>query len=264
MMIDAHAHGKIAELEGDPKAYVAAWRERGVEAIVLIEPLDDCLAAREKCGDFIIPCARINMDDSSGKEIEECIAAGCPAIKFIRPAAPYSDERYWPLYAKLEELGKTAVFHTGYLGFGKGKREDRPVHMEYMRAAQIDVISRRFPDMRILMSHFSNPWWEEAWKIMWTKPNVYADLSGGTAINRSLLMWSEMFAPNGELMEDSIRKLLYAADTFFFRPRQTAERWHPKHVAFHEKLYDRIGLSDELRELVNRGNARMLFGLDET
>jgi predicted TIM-barrel fold metal-dependent hydrolase len=257
MRIDAHVHGDPSWLRGDPQAYVESCRQRGIEAIVLIEPLERCLEAVEVLGDFVIPVARVAMDVAGAQEVEHSIQAGCKGIKFIRPDAPYGDERYWPMYEKLEELGAPAVYHTGYLGF-RG-REDRPVRMEDMRAAQIDVIARRFPHLKILMAHFSNPWWEEAWKVSWSNENVYADLSGGTAIHRSTRTWADMFAPDGELLESSVRKLCFASDVRYFRK---GEYPFEPYVAFYERIYDRIGLSQELRELVNRGNVRSIFGLD--
>jgi predicted TIM-barrel fold metal-dependent hydrolase len=256
LRIDCHVHGNPDDLKGDPRAYVDACRERGIEAVVLIEGLERCLKAVEKFGDFVIPVARVRMDSCGVKEIVDSLAAGAKGIKFIRPAAPYADPRYWPLYAKLEELGAPAIFHTGYLAFGD--REDRPVWMEHMRAAQIEVVSRRFPDLKILMSHFSNPWWEEAWKVSWSKKNVYADLSGGTAIYRSTTMWAEMFAPDGNLLESSIRKLCFGSDMSYFRDGQFS---FEQYIAFHERLFDRIGLSPELRAVVNRGNMQTLMGL---
>jgi predicted TIM-barrel fold metal-dependent hydrolase len=259
MRIDAHVHGDPDGLLGDPHTYAAACRERGVEAVVLIEPLERCLRAVERLGDFIVPVARVTMDAAGAQEVESCIRAGCRGIKFIRPAAPYGDQRYWPMYARLEELGSTAVFHTGYLGFRA--REDRPAHMAHMRAAEIDVIARRFPELKILMAHFSNPWWEEAWKVSWSNANVYADLSGGTAIRRSTRMWAEMFAPDGQVLEDSIGKLCFASDVAYFRE---GEYQFEPYVAFYERLFDRIELSPDLRERVNRGNARALFGLDSS
>jgi len=255
--IDCHVHGDPADCKGRAKAYVDSVRERGIEAVVLIEGVERCMKAVDKFGDFVIPVARIPMNASGPKDIERAIEAGCVGIKFIRPAAPYGDERYWPLYEKLEEMDRPAVFHTGYLGFGK--REDRPVKMEDMRAAQVEVVSRRFPDLRILMSHFSNPWWEEAWKVAWTKTNVYADLSGGTAIRRSTAFWADLFAPDGELFEQSIRKLCFGSDVGYFRKGHFP---FEEYITFHDRIFDRIGLSDELRELVNHGTIRQLLGLD--
>ncbi len=92
------------------------------------------------------------------------------------------------------------MFHTGYLS-----DESRcpcpsrvPTDITLMAPAAVDCMARRFPKLRILMAHFGNPWWEEAWKITWSNRNVHADLSGGTALNRSLRMWEDIFRPNGQ------------------------------------------------------------------
>ena len=258
MYIDSHAHGDVSRFGGDCAAYVESCRGHGVEAIVLIEELDACMEAVKKFGDFIIPVAVVAMNATNASEVEECLKSGCRGIKFIRSAAPYADQRYWPLYEKIEELGAVAVFHTGYLAFTG--REDSPVQMEHMRAAQIETIARRFPDLKILMAHFSNPWWEEAWKVSLSTKNVYADLSGGTAILRSTHMWAEMFAPDGQLIEASISKLCFGSDTKYFREGEFSFECY---IEFYEKIFDAIGLPEQLRELVNRGNIRSLFGMEE-
>jgi len=257
MRIDAHVHGDPGSFEGDCAAYVASCRERGIEAAVLIEPLDTCLEAVKKFGDFIIPVARVDMNRAGAAEVDTCLDAGCRGIKFIRPAAPYADPRYWPLYEEIEQRGAVAVFHTGYLGFRA--REDPPIHMEHMRAAQVEAVARRFPELKILMAHFSNPWWEEAWKVSLSTKHVYADLSGGTAILRATRMWAEMFAPDGQLLEASIGKLCFASDTGVF-----VEGHFPfeRYIAFYDRIFAAIGLSPDLRERVNRGNIRSLFGLE--
>jgi len=256
MRIDCHVHGNPQDTKGDPEAYVESCRKRGIDTVVLIEPLQMCLEAVKKFGDFIIPVALINTEKADPKEIKKCINAGCKGIKFIGPSHPYGETCYWPLYEKIQELGAVAVFHTGYLG--SEKPENHPVWMEHMRAAQIDVVARRFTDLKILMSHFSNPWWEEAWKISWSRKNVYADLSGGTAIYRSMRMWAETFAPDGVLIESSVKKLCFGSDVVYFREGQFP---FEEYIRFHEKLFDKIGLSTELREQVNSGNGKALFGL---
>ena len=256
MRIDCHVHGDPQSTKGDPEAYVESCRRRGIDAVVLIEPLQTCLDAVKKFGDFVVPVAIIDTEKATPKDVESIIDAGCKGIKFIGPAHPYGEACYWPLYEKIQELGAVAVFHTGYLG--SEKPENRPVWMEHMRAAQIDVVARRFTDMNILMSHFSNPWWEEAWKVSWSRKNVYADLSGGTAIYRSMCMWAETFAPDGVLMESSVRKLCFGSDVVYFREGQFP---FEEYISFHERLFDRIGLSTELREQVNSGNVKAIFGL---
>ncbi len=130
--------------------------------------------------------------------------------------------------------------------------------MVNMRAARVDAITRRFPNLKILMAHFSNPWWEEGWKVSWTRKNVYADLSGGTAYKRSLLMWGETFAPNGDLMEGSVRKLVFASDTRYL---QGGDHGFAPYIEFYEKLLDRINAPKRLRKLVWGQTAQKLFGV---
>ncbi|UCC67713.1 MAG: amidohydrolase family protein [Armatimonadota bacterium] len=257
MRIDAHVHGDIAKLEGTPDEYAARCRGLGIERIGLIEDLEDVMAAYRLLPDFVIPIARVDIDAVSVEEIHDCFTAGAAAIKFINPRFSYGDTRYDPLYAAISEREKVAVFHTGYLGRGK---LEQPQHTDFalMRPAAIDCLSRRHPDLKIVMAHYGNPWWEEAWKVTWSVPNVYADMGGGTAFQRSLLMWREMLAPNGELDEEGVRKLMFATDVGYF----SGDPEVGPYLNFYDKLLDAIGAPEELRERVNRGNAIALFGLE--
>ena len=79
-----------------------------------------------------------------------------------------------------------------------------------------------------------------------------------TAIECSTAMWADLFAPDGQLFQPSIRKLCFGSDERYFRKDEYP---FERYIAFHEKIFDRIGLSNELRDLVNRGNVRTIFGL---
>ncbi len=264
--IDVHTHSwpfeDATKIKGSAAAYVKKIRAAGIDKVVLMAPADCCLKAVKKYGDFVIPVAMYYMREFGRRdfrgEMERALDGGCKAIKFIAPLAPYSDERYWPLYDMIDHRGAVAMFHTGYLGFDEKQPEIPPIEMTHMRAAHIDAIGRRFPRLKIEMSHFSNPWWEEAWKVAWSRPNVYADLSGGTAINRAISMWAEMFAPHGVLMESALKKVCFASDVNYFHD---GDHDFGAHIDFHERLLDRINAPAELRELVWSGNARKLFGL---
>jgi predicted TIM-barrel fold metal-dependent hydrolase len=256
MRIDTHVHGDISKLEVDPRAYVEECRALGVERIALIEEAEAAFAAHERMPDFVIPIVRVDIDVTSSGEIQKHLDRGAVGIKFIDPQFSYGDTRYDPLYATISEAGKVAVFHTGYLGRSFGARS-RPTDITLMRPAAVDCLSRRHPDLRIIMAHYGNPWWEEAWKIAWSTPHVYADLSGGTAYRRSLSMWRELFAPNGKLDEQSMRKLLFASDVRYFEgPPQVAP-----YCAFYDALFEATGATEELRERVSRGLAKTLFSL---
>ncbi len=256
MRIDAHVHGDIANLQVSPVEYATRCRAVGVERVGLIEGPEAAFAAHRALPDFVIPIVRVDIDAVSTEEIRRHLDAGAAGIKFINPRFSYGDTRYDPLYAAVSERGKVAVFHTGYLARAFAAAS-RPTDIALMRPAAIDCLSRRHPDLKIIMAHYGNPWWEEAWKIAWSTPNVFADLSGGTARFRSLSMWTEMLAPNGKLDEVSAGKLLFASDVRYFGEEPEVEPY----FEFYDALLGAIGAPPELQERVNRGSARELFGL---
>jgi len=258
MRIDAHVHGDLSELAISPAEYAAACRTRAIERVVLIADPEPTLAAYEALPDFVVPVPWVDIDAVTPKEIHEHIDAGALGIKFIDPQFSYGDTRYDPLYRTIAERGKVAMFHTGYLGLGVFQ-QSRPTDITLMRPAAVDSLARRHRDLKILMAHFGNPWWEEAWKITWSNPKVYAELSGGTAYRRSLSMWREIFAPDGRLDEETFSKLLFASDVRVFVEPGT--EGFEAYFDFYDRLFDGVGASEQLRERVNRGNAIELFGL---
>jgi predicted TIM-barrel fold metal-dependent hydrolase len=256
MRVDSHAHGNVSDLTIASEEYINQCRERGVEKIVLISRPEGVFEAKEKCGDFVIPVAVISMDRAGAKEVASYIEDGCKGIKMIRPKLPYSDDRYYHIYETISQLDAVAVFHTGYLA--RSSEPDYVTDINHMRPAHLDTIVRRFPKLKVLMAHFGNPWWEEAWKVAWANPNIYADLSGGTAYRRSLSMWRETFAPDGKLHAESFSKLCFGSDVRYFGQNFGFQPY----VEFYEKLYDAVNAPDDLRERVNRRNVLSLFGVE--
>lgn len=259
MRIDAHVHGDLSRLTIPPEEYAADCRRRGVERVVLIADPGPCMEAYRALPDFVIPVPWVDIDAVTPHEIHEHIDAGAKGIKFIDPQFSYGDTRYDPLYRAIEGRGRVAMFHTGYLATGVFEKS-RPTDITLMRPAAVDSLARRHPNLRILMAHFGNPWWEEAWKITWSNRNVYAELSGGTAFRRSLLMWREIFAPNGVRDDESLGKVLYASDVSIFR--EPGKEGFEPYFAFYDNLFAAVGAPPELRERINRGNAMALFELE--
>jgi hypothetical protein len=74
-------------------------------------------------------------------------------------------------------------------------------------------------------------------------------------------MWADLFAPDGRLLEASIRKLCFGTDHAYFRDGEIPfTPW----AEFYDRIFEAIDLSPELRDIVNRGNVRTIFGLDGT
>jgi len=278
MKIDAHAHGIHAELndkgirvpplvpgwkktDGDPMAHVKEHNKRGIEKVLLLDPPEITFELKRLFGDFVMPCPMVDMDNCTPADIAAFLDRGACGIKFIAPMHPYSDDRYLPLYEVVRDCRALAVFHTGYLShgnfFGPGCMLPRPnwINMFDMRPGELDRINRALPDLKILMAHFGNPWWDEAWTMLMSNKNIYADLSGGTNYKKSMNMWKEMFAPNGKLDEKIVSKLCYGCDGSMFHAGVFD---YQSHLSFYENLYAALKLPDEIRRKIDGENILML------
>ena len=89
-------------------------------------------------------------------------------------------------------------------------------------------------------------------------PNVYADMSGGTAYRRDLTMWQQTFAPNGQLIEAALAKLCFGSDTMFLH---NGPHGFAPYIEFYQKLLDRLDAPPPLRKKVWAGNIVKLFRL---
>ena len=85
--------------------------------------------------------------------------------------------------------------------------------------------------------------------------NIYADLSRGTAYQKSMSMWREMFAPNGKLDEKIVSKLCYGADASMFHAGCFE---YQKLVDFYDNLYEALKLPNEIRKKIDMENILML------
>ena len=239
-----------------PDDHIRRHREMGVEHIVLLDPPEVTFALKEIFGDFVSHCPQVRMHESSREEILSIMERGASGIKFIGPLKPYGDESYFPLYAAVRDCGGLAVFHTGYQNrnsYDPGGFLARPSHMRMTdtRPAELDRISRAFPDLKILMSHMGNPWWEEAFCVLSEAPNVYADFSGGAAIRVDMGYWTRLFKPNGKLALPALSKLCYGGDDSMCLPGSFT---YGHMIRFYEDYYRAVDLPDDLRRMTDREN----------
>jgi uncharacterized protein len=125
-----------------------------------------------------------------------------------------SDERHYPLYAAIEELGAVALFHTGQTGIGAGLPGGYGLRLGLANPLLLDAVAADFPDLQIIMAHPSVPWQDEALSVATHKHNTWIDLSG----------WSPKYFPT-ELVRyaNSLLKhrILFGSDF----PLLTPERW---------------------------------------
>ena len=110
---------------------------------------------------------------------------GMKGVKF-HPTAGYfpDDPAFDPFYEKCVELSVPVCSHTAAL-------INAPYVSKYADPIYLDSVAARFPDLKILMIHFGSlSWTLNCVELMFSRPNLYAELSGYQA---QALFFSENF-----------------------------------------------------------------------
>ncbi len=80
-----------------------------------------------------------------------------------------NDRRFYPLYAKCDELGIPVGLQVGHSAEVLPSEPGRPM--------LVDEVAIEFPELKINLSHTGWPWIEEWCSMIWRHPNVYGDIS---------------------------------------------------------------------------------------
>jgi predicted TIM-barrel fold metal-dependent hydrolase len=82
---------------------------------------------------------------------------------------PPNDKRFYPLYAKCNELGIPVSVQVGHSAEPMPTMLGNPMLM--------DEVAITFPNLKINLSHSGWPWFREWCDLVWKHPNVYGDIS---------------------------------------------------------------------------------------
>ncbi len=112
-------------------------------------------------------------------------------IKFQQTGQAFnvSDQRFYPLWDLLQDLGAPVQFHTGYTGLGGGAPGGLGIKLKYTMNVipDFDDVAADFPRLKIVMLHHAEGREEDAVLVCRHKGNVYRELSG---------MWPEYLPVN--------------------------------------------------------------------
>jgi len=277
LRIDCHTHGGHAERGPDgklqpplmlawnpgewtPERYLQSSREQGVDRIVMLDAPEITFGLKAVFGDYIIPVPMIDLDIDTPQTVDSLFDRGAVGIKCMAPRQSYGAESYWPIYDVVRSRGGMVTFHTGYLGLeiyepGGLHQRTHVVDITHMRPASIDRIGRVFPDLRIVMAHFGNPWWDEAFCVIRAHRNIYADFSGGTCLRQPLDCWGHLFAPDGRPDTKALAKLCFGTDAMYCQQQQndgsTAAEitgFAAEITGFYERFLDYAQVPEEIRK----------------
>jgi uncharacterized protein len=215
-------------------ACVNGWR-REYTAIV---------AGAKKHPDVVIPYGRINPDDAgAAAEVDYFGENGARGIKLHSPQQDWDNERYFPIYERIERRGMMALFHTGITTLG----------MARMRPSFIHTISVKFPELYILGAHLGNPWYAEAAEVARLRPKVYWDVTGSTLIKteknlkvfKEYLWWEGPTNHSSPQAVHAFEKILFGTDE---QPGQEAKGLGLENMlARYENLFDACDVPESIR-----------------
>jgi predicted TIM-barrel fold metal-dependent hydrolase len=273
--IEADAHGRLSldqRLMDASAAYfrtgsdrtptlervAAYYRERRMAAVVFTvdagtarghPPLSSAEIAEGAAAhaDVLIPFGSVDplrgadAIDQARRLVEDHGVRGFKFHPSLQAFSP-NDQRYYPLWQALADLGVPALFHTGQTGIGAGLPGGYGIKLRYSDPMLLDDVAADFPDLTLILAHPSVPWVDSSLSIATHKANVYLDLSG----------WSPKYFPPQLVRQAGTvlrHKVLFGSDF----PVLTPDRW----------LADFAGLDvkEEARPLILKENALRLLGL---
>lgn len=263
MVIDSHTHNykdKDRNKEYTAKDLLAAMDEAGIDYSMLISDG----AVDGKTTDEVIKICRENprlkaigcveyktLNDNQIQKLVDYLKSG--KIHGVKLYPGYEnfypqDEKLFPLYEQCQKLEKPVIFHTGILMPGL------PGLLRQVHPLNIDDVANKFPDLKIIMAHFGNPWIVDATVVVTKNKNVYVDLSGYFEVFESIPAESVKFFTQ-DLMYlkgfvGSFKKCLFGTDWPLYSQKEYLE------------AVKQLPLTNEEKELVFWKNAKEIFGLD--
>ena len=270
---DAHPRFKTALKEGsfgrwgDPlpdmtAAEVALWyadriHTAGVAKAQIVSVLPDSQYMRDVIvaakGHIHALCNVDPRDPDAPELLEREIGAGFKGIKLLPVNRGYrlSDPACRPLLDKAAELGANFIIH-----YGVSVAPD--VDMRFADPIDLAPVARDYPDITFVIAHFGAGYLNQVLKLAYSYPNIAVDTSGTNN-------WMDFMAYPITLEQAFERclasmgskRILFGTDANSIKPYRT---W----IAFQQRrTLEEMGVSDADRDLILRGNAVRIFGLDD-
>ena len=176
-IIDAHAHfnsKKTQQFDQPSREILAEYQEAGViGAVIHFSDLENFKAkVNRKSSVQFATCMGLHPGDSV-KEVEKGIREGrFQCIKVYLGYVPlWATDKFYHAFYKLAQNYKIpVVFHTG-------DTFDKKAKVKYADPLQIDEVAVEYPNVKFVIAHMGNPWFNSAAEVVYKNDNVYVDVS---------------------------------------------------------------------------------------
>lgn len=265
MIIDSHVHislyeGNAKSLEDSFGLFLKEMKKNGVSgAIIIPDNIENSLSivdfkkAVELIGDrknlFLLGSPQIIQKGSSElKKYEELLKTRkILGLKFFPGHDPYfpTDERCLPYYEVCEKIGAPVIFHTG-----ENSGDDSCI--KWNDPIYIAEIARKYPKLKIVITHYYWPKMDYCYEITKNLPNIYFEIAA--------MADSEVVEKSGGI--DKVKKILFK--TILDRPDKVifGTDWPMCKIEDHIKLIQSLHLDKTTESKVFYKNSEKLYGFN--
>lgn len=248
----------LPDLPADEMAawYIARIHEAGVAKALIVSVIPDSQYMR----DFIVAAAghvqalcNVNpTDPGAAALLEREMAAGFRGVKLLPVNRCYrlSDPACRPFFEKAAELGAPMIVHYGVT-------VDPAGDMRYADPIDLSPVARDYPEVTFVIAHFGAGYLDQLLKVAYQCPNVAVDSSGTNN-------WMDFMAYPLTLA-DVFRRALGALgpERVVFGTDASNMGAYRSWIKYQQAAtLDEIGLGAADKDLVLRGNAVRIFGMD--
>ncbi len=269
MKIDFHYH--LADKPGHEEELIREMEAAGVDVTVLMGgPADafweykncgfasneDVLKAVKKYGGRLVGNVYLDPREPDAVEtFERYMDQGFKAVKMFPPVGFFpDDERYFPLYEKIEEYGVPLLFHSGQTNIKVISKEPgvrKATNSKFGNPMNFDMIARLFPNMPIVLAHMGYPHYVEAWSVAHANPNIYLDIAGAGPWTEGIPIVFNALGGHSFIPLD-FKRVLWGSDNCLTQA---------EHIARSDVYMRQMGSSSQDRKLIFGGTAERLLKL---
>jgi predicted TIM-barrel fold metal-dependent hydrolase len=138
-------------------------------------PNEKILRLCDRCEGLLYPVVTVEPTSTHVKralklaEANRNVKAFKIRLGYVRASA--DSEIFSPLYDFAESKHLPVLFHTGDTAFSSGD-------LALSHPLTLDRLANQREELRIVLCHFGNPWFQDVAELIYKHPNVYTDTSG--------------------------------------------------------------------------------------
>ncbi len=161
-------------------------------------------------------------------------------------------ERFYPDDKRCHSLYELCLKYNLPVLFHSGETMNESWREQYNHPSEIEKVAKRFPDLKIIIAHFSQPHLKSCLEIITKYQNVYADISGMT--HPEVITHcgkEELFNVLKIAVEHNADKIIFGTD------------WPICDVESHKQLILSLPISETDKALIFSMNAMKVFSLQD-